>query len=92
MRRPEIVSVEAAIRHYYGAGYIGNKEMREIFGSVSTATLAKLKRAVRDEEMKRAIPEVVPNKVSVEVAYEVWNIDPDTLVKNRQKLLKLGLL
>ncbi len=92
-RRPEVADTEAAIRHYYGTGYIGNKEMREIFGErISKATLAKLKKVVRTTEEERNIPEVVPHKVNAEVAYEVWGIDTEKLVRNRQKLIKLGLL
>ena len=50
-----------------------------------------MKKAAREEEIKRNVPEVVARKVSVEVAFEVWQIDVDQLVKNLQKLRKLGL-
>ena len=91
MKRPEIRDMEAAIRHYYGPGYIGNQEIEEIFGSRSHNTVSEMKKAVRRVEIERGIPEVVPRKVSVEVAYEVWNIDPERLIKNLQRLRKLGL-
>ena len=92
MKRPEITDVAAAIRCYYGAGYIGNKEIQQIFGKISSGTVSRLKKAVREEEIRQSIPEVVPKKVSSRIAYEVWQIDIDALVKNYKQLQKLGLV
>ena len=47
MKRPEVKDMAAALRCYYGAGYIGNKEIQEIFGKRSSGTVARLKKAVR---------------------------------------------
>lgn len=91
MKRPEVMNTEAAIRHYYGTGYIGNKEMLEIFGKKGSATIARLKKAARLQEIEQEIPEVVPNKVNVRIAYQVWNIDIDQLIENRKQLQALGL-
>lgn len=91
MKRPEVMNTEAAIRHYYGTGYIGNREMLEIFGNRGAATISRLKKAAREEEVKQQIPEVVPNKVNVRVAYQVWGIDVEMLIENRKQLQALGL-
>ncbi len=92
MKRPEITDIAAAIRCYYGAGYIGNKEMQSIFGKISSGTAARMKKAVRARELQEHIPEVVPNKVNARIAYEVWEIDIDQLVKNYKQLQKLGMV
>lgn len=91
MKRPEVKNTEAAIRCYYGTGYIGNSDMLEIFGSMSPNTISKLKKAVRAEEIEQNIPEVVPHKVTAKIAYKVWNIDIDQLIENRRQLQALGL-
>lgn len=91
MKRPEVINTEAAIRHYYGTGYIGNKEMLEIFGKKGSATIARLKKAARMEEIVQSVPEVVPNKVNVRIAYQAWNIDIEQLIENRRQLQALGL-
>ena len=46
---------------------------------------------MRAEEVECGIPTVVPFHVNVKVAFDVWNIDVNELVKNREKLIKLGM-
>lgn len=89
--RQNILNIEAAIRAYYGNGYIGNAEIREIFGPLGSGTISKMKRAVREEEARQGVPIVVLNHLNVRVAYEVWGIDIDELVRNRKKLIALNL-
>lgn len=90
--RPAIKDIEAAIRIYYSKDYIGNKDMRAMFGDLGTNTYSKLKNAVREEEVRREMPIVVPNHINTEVAYEVWNIDIKKLVDKRARLKRLGML
>lgn len=91
IRRPQLKNIDAAIKAWYGTGYINNSTIAKIFGVRSDATVARLKKAVRAEEVERGIPTVVPFHVNVKVAFEVWNIDINELVKNREKLIKLGM-
>ena len=92
MKRPQIKDIGAAIRCYYNEGYIGNKEILEIFGKISTGTVSKLKRAAREREIEQEIPEVVPMKVNARIAFEVWEIDIEQLVKNYKQLKRLGMV
>lgn len=91
MTRLNVVNIDAALKAYYGSGYIGNKEIAEIFGTKSSSTQSKLKKYVREEEIERGIPIVVPFHVNVKVAFEVWGIDIVELEKGRKKLISLGL-
>ena len=91
MKRRQVANAEAAIRAYYGNGYIGTAEVKAIFGDMSDATACNYKRYVKDEERAREIPEVVPHHVSTKIAFEVWKIDIKELERNRQKLRSLGL-
>ena len=86
-----VQNVDAALRAYYGNGYINNKAIKEIFGFKSDTAVWKMKMAVRDEEVKRNIPIVIPQHVNVKIAFEVWGIDIKELERNRQKLLDLNL-
>lgn len=92
MQRPQIKNIDAAIRAYYGNGYIGTAEIKEIFNVRSSSTVSKLKKYVRQEEADRGVPIVVPHCINVKVAYEVWGIDIDGLVKNRKRLQALNLV
>lgn len=91
MTRLNIKNVDAALRAYYGSGYIGNKEISEIFGTSCNSTLANLKRSVKKVEIERGIPTVVPAHVNTKVAFEVWQIDVSELERGRKKLQALGL-
>lgn len=91
MPRPIIQDREAAIRIYYEHDYITCKHIREIFGPIGDNKMSQLRKAVRDEEANRGIPVVVPRHICTEVAYEVWEIDIEKLVRHYNKLKKIGL-
>lgn len=89
--RLPVRDMDAAIRAYYGTGYISNKEIREIFGGISPSTARKMKKPVEAEEDKRGVKIVIPHCINVKVAFDVWGIDIEEIEKNRAKLIKLGL-
>ena len=82
---------DAALRAYYGTGFIDNAVIMKIFDTKSTTTVAKLKKLVQEEELKRGVPIVVPHHVNTKIAFEVWGIDVKELERNRKKLQELGL-
>ena len=88
-RRPMIVDIEAAIKAYYKT-YIGNKEIMQMFGC-SEITAIRLKKKARELEIERGIVTVIPYRIDAEIAFEAWSIDVEKLIRNRQKLIKLGL-
>lgn len=89
IHRPPVKDVEEAIRAYYKI-YIGNKEIMKIFGC-SEITAIRLKKRARELEIERGIVTVIPYHIDAEIAFEAWSIDVDKLIRNRQKLIKLGL-
>lgn len=89
IRRPQVKDVEEAIRAYYSI-YIGNKQIMKIFGCKDN-TAINLKKKARELEIERDIPTVVYRRVNARVAFEAWHVDIDELIRNRQKLIKLGL-
>ena len=83
---------DAAIKAYYGNGYIGSKEIRTIFGLKSDSAVCRVKNTVRDAELKLGIPVgIIRGCVSVKAAFKVWGLDIKELERNRQRLKTLGL-
>ena len=76
---------------YYENAEIGNKEIKELFGNRSSATISKLKRQVKAEMAKRDMPTFSANKINTAIAYDVWGIDISDLEKRRQKIKELSL-
>ena len=91
MNIPVITNFDTALQIYYGCPEIGNKEIVELFGSLSTATISKLKKAVKAEMNSQSILSYRMYKVNTEVAFKTWGIDIDDIEFRKNKLLKLGL-
>lgn len=89
--RPPIKDIDAALRAYYGTGYISNDQIRAMFGAKSSATVMRLKRPVVAAENAEGVPVVVPQHVNARIAFRVWGIDVKELERNRQKMRELGL-
>ena len=88
---PPITSIDTALRIFYNYSEIGNKEIKELFGKRSTATIVRLKKAVKSEMNKQNMYAYGANKVNSKVAYQVWGIDVADLEKRKEKLNKLDL-
>ena len=91
MNIPDISGIENALRIYYKHSELGNKQITELFGKRSSATISRLKRAVKNEMAKRDILSYGMNKINTSVAYEVWGIDVADLERRMKKLKNLEL-
>ena len=92
MNIPRITSIENALQIYYSNSEIGNKEIASLFGSLSSATISRLKKIAKDEMEKREILSYGMYKVNTVVAFSVWGIDAADLEKRMKKLKELDLL
>ena len=88
---PSITGIENALKVFYENGEIGNKEIISLFGNRSTATIARLKRLVKAEMMKRGASIFNENKVNTAIAYDVWGIDIIDLENRMKKIKELSL-
>jgi len=88
---PPITSIDNALHIYYSNSEIGNKEISDLFGRLSSATISRLKNAVRKEMDRRGIHSYGLYKVNTAVAFGVWGIDVTDLEKRRKKLKDLNL-
>ena len=91
MNIPPITSIENALRLYYSHSELGNKEIVQLFGKISTATIARLKKLVKDEMAKRDMLSYGIYKVNTVVAFIVWGLDVVDLEKRMKKLKNLDL-
>lgn len=89
---PKISSIENALRIYYENSYIGNKEIKVLFGELSSAKIAQLKNAVRKKISEMGRLQHSRTEVDVVVAYDVWGLDIEEIEKKYNKLKKLGML
>ncbi len=86
----QISSIDTAIRIYFEHPELGNSQIKELFGSIGNSTISAYKKAVLEEQAKRGVKTSYWNAINTEVAYEVWGIDVEDLIKRREKLKKLG--
>lgn len=86
MKRKPIKSPAAAIRAYYEKEAISNKDILEIFGQMSSSTVAEMKKAVRVVERERNIPIFQDRYVHTDTAFEVWGVNIKT-VESKFKMI-----
>ena len=91
MNIPSITGIEDALRVYYTNSELGNKEITDLFGRRSTATISRLKRMAKDAMNARNVLSYGANKVNTAVAFEVWGIDVKDLERRMKKIKELGL-
>ena len=91
MNIPTITSIETALKVFYENAEIGNKEIKELFGNRSSATISRLKRLVKSEMINRDIPRFNIYKVNTAIAYEAWGINIMDLERRRKKIKELSL-
>ena len=91
MNIPKITSIENALKIYYNHSELGNKEIVELFGNRSTATIAKLKNAVKSEMLRKNICSYGMYKINTKIAFSVWGIDVNDLEKRLKKIKDLAL-
>lgn len=91
MKKKMITSIDAALRIYYTHPEIGNKEITELFGEMSSSTISNYKKEAIKVQLEEGVRTACFNTVNTAVAYRVWGIDIADLEKRRTKLKKLGL-
>ena len=91
IRTPAITSIETALQIFYTYPEIGNKEISQLFGKLSSATISKLKKAAKQRMVRENIYSYGTNTVNTKLAYLVWGIDIDDLEHRYKKLKELSL-
>ena len=91
MNIPAITSINDALKIYYNNSEIGNKEIKELFGSRSPTTISRLKSIVKEEMRERNVVSYGIYKINTRVAFDVWGINVTDLENRKKKMDKLKL-
>lgn len=89
IRIPQPKSIEATIRIYYERIELSNDDIREIYGKLGSATIAKLKRKAREVMTENSRPVWNARFVNTEDAYTAWGLNIADLEKRLRKLQAL---
>lgn len=92
IRVPVIVSVERAVWIYNNCPYMGNNEIEQLFGKMSSQKRVKMKNIVFDEMDERGMTRYNNTTVNTDVAFEVWGLNIADLEKRYSKLRKYGMV
>ena len=88
MRAPETAT---ALRIYYNYTEIGNREIKELFGDIASATITKLKNKARGEMKKSGVITCLPKNVNTKAVYLAWGFDIEEMERLHRKSQKLGI-
>ena len=91
MRVPEITSIKNALIIYYHKLEIGNRDIVTLFGKLSSATIARIKKAVKSKMIEDETPSYGIHTVNTKTAFEVWGIDVADLEARWTKINDLRL-
>ena len=91
VRIPRIVDMKTALRVYYSNEVLCNKDIVELFGRMSGATIVKLKSKAREYMDEHGITSHNANAVNTDAAFAAWGLDIDDIERRYNKLKKLEL-
>lgn len=92
VRVPMVTSIEKAILTYYSRIEMGNKDITELFGDLSSATISRLKQKAREQMAIDGVQSWTGYGVSTESAYRAWGLDINDLEERYTKLKELALI
>ena len=89
MRIPQVTGIETAIEIYYSTIEMKNADIRQLFGKISSSTIAKLKNVARAKMREKDVPTWNANYVNTAAAFEAWGLNIEDLERRAAKLSKL---
>lgn len=92
VRIPTISSLQTAIKLYYERLELINKDITELFGDLSSATISRLKKKAREQMAIDGVQSWTGYGVSTTSSFRAWNLDIVDLEKRYAKLRELNLL
>lgn len=92
VRIPQLKNIETAIKVYYSRIELSNSDIKELFGNLSSATIAKLKKSAKEKMIEENIPAYDISRVRTDSAFRAWGLEIKDLEKRLEKLKKLNLI
>ncbi len=90
--RIKLAVPETVLRIYYTNVELGSAEIRELFGDISPATIAKFKRKARTLMREKGVGCFNYYSVNTEVAFEAWGISIEKVEQMYKRAKALGLI
>ena len=88
-RMARVKNIEKALEIYWSCPEIGNKEIKEIFDIVGSATVTRYKKLAQEKMAETGVLCRGLHCVNTEAAYQAWGIDAADLEKRLIKLQRL---
>lgn len=87
------INLEAALRLYYERLELSCDDIRQIFGPMSSATMARKKKQAREQMIEDKTESAIwdARNVNTVSAFKAWGLDPVELERRLTKLRRLGL-
>ena len=91
MRSVTLAAPETIVRIYYQGPELRNKDISDLFGGLSSATVQRLKQKALALMEERGVMRYRSSTVDRNCAFDAWGIDIKEMERCMQKQLKLGL-
>ena len=86
---PQPVDIGSAVRIYYAHLNLGNTQIKELFGKISSGRIVHLKNLAREVMAEENIMAWDSLSVNTYAAYKAWGLDINDLENRYNKLLAL---
>lgn len=90
VRIPQLVDVRRAVEIYYSRLDLSNADIKELFGKLSSSTIAKLRAKAEEQRREEGIAVWSSTRVNTVCAYKAWGLDITDLEKRVKALDKLN--
>lgn len=84
---PKIADIPTALRVFYTYPELNNAEIKELFPSACSTTIAKLKKKAFERMREKGVLAWGTYSVNTKAAFEAWGLDAEDL-KERYEMLK----
>lgn len=88
---PQLQNLEVAMIIYYNKIELNSKDIRALFGSISSNRISALKKLAKDEMIRNNSPMWDARSVRTEDAFAAWGLNIQTIERNYKKLKNLGI-
>ena len=90
VRIPQLLDIRKAVELYYSRLDLSNADIKDLFGNMSSSTVAKLKALAEKQRMKDGVSKWSANRVVTMCAYKAWGLDIEDLEKRVKALDRMS--
>ena len=90
VRIPQVKDIRLAVELYYSRLDLSNADIKDLFGNMSSTTVAKLKALAEKQRMDDGVAKWSANRVVTMCAYKAWGLDIEDLEKRVKALDRMS--